>query len=913
MKFYRWSIALPLVFAFLPLSMALAANYPDEFADFFVVTQKGINVQIAGSDSLVIIDSTVNFQEIKIDHIPSREKLTQFLLLSGVKSDVTQQIIRDLEAGVITDKSCTESLETCAPGPLEAHPLYVYDFDISLLRIFIPSKAFVYKDYKTVIKPAFESENAINNWSQLHAYGGSGKSISWQNETTIGLPYGYVFIDSQLNSNRENELYKAYYSLDYDVWRLDVGSSDQLPAFNSTAFQDNTMAFDYKNGVTWGSSSNLMLDSSGERQRYYFNAPQSGVIEFYRDSKLLLSKSVSSGFQSIGYNELPRGVYEVTIQVKVGTQVIQEETKLIVNQGDDYLSKGEMEYTVSSLEFDDTLIFDRPSSEKKRLYRANAAYGLQDNVTVHAGVMSTFDEAYYQAGGQVVFNDDISADYLGGMFDRGGYFQYAGVQWSPIYLSARTFRESNEFERTLSNKLYGDTSFDNISIGMAGSLFGGLAFINWSIYNIDPGGVDEDGLTSVSASWNYALPKGSITVYSDYQKQSELDSKVTIGLTYTLPLSDLLSVKGTVTTYDGEVDSYLTTASLSGDHNDWTLGTDVTYRNVSTVSPTQAISEEYNFAGSANGHSDQVNGNVYGFLSDRGNDTYSATLSGTQLFSFNRPSQGVQFTYQKSQAFARVDTGLTDGRDDGDIEASLVEYRGGTKTREVNGKRLLPLDPYGNYQMTIASSGNAVIEDDFFTFDAHPGGYYEANAHAEFISVETVVLERLDTEPVERVQCVGAGCVSVEPLVKGVFRVSYKQNKPFRLVSRKGLCIYTAGKTYASGVCLPGIGEPDTEPSWRYVQGESKDNEVNLTLNKDLYYYLGSFPEKKTSPVTDKLLTLGIAYRTFSVDNMSYIYIIEEDEFTQTQKDALSEMEVYVYRRDADSDLFTSILQGDNE
>lgn len=917
----RVSVCISSVFA---LSAIANVYHPSEFSDFFSEVESKIHIVVAGDNNGDEITAVVNYDTFKIVGNSSSEvELRHFLKTKSIKNNIIDGIINDAIKGISTDSECITALNTCVLGESENKTSrYVFDFDNSVLKIFIPATAVENNAEFEYVSP-FSQESSLINWSNLYAYTNfdGEEQINFSNLTTIGLPLGFLTFDTQYQSqDSEFDIYAATYDVEFKGNRILIGRNYYNPSFNSTDFFNNgaTLAGD---SFLIGSSSNLLKGKKDLAQKIYFYAPQNGQLEVRRGNQLILNKVIGEGKQFISYDDLPKGAYEVTITLKAaGDQVIFTEKRQIVNNNKFSLLTGDFDYVFGFGKLDnylDDYATDYDSAYGKFLIN----YRLAEHITLGAGVTSDKNDQMYQLGGSLFWGDNLSIDYSASLFSESELYQTARLSFSPFFIDFSKFDYNlDDISDRLSSQLYSQENYQNIGVGLSGNLFKTLIYLRYGLYSTD---YRTDPLASstrsldqkvISGGLSRKLWDGYLSLNIDYFDNDFGDvsdylaepSQLQVNLTWTYEFGDGISSQ----------------VSANGDRNGFVSNTNylraekVEKNWYSNLSAGATVDKDFltlgDFSATFVGETDYINVNGYGYLNDEGVSTFSGGLSGTQIVS----STGVDFTKEKSRSFLLIDKEVKqmDEQQIGTINYSLAETgRRPYRTEFKNDRELVKLEDYRDIELTIDESGHNVdIDGKKYKTFSHPGTVNKFSTKIATLLSQILVLDDINGKPITHAQCIGDGCVNIEPLSEdGVYRVNYRHDKPYRIISRKGLCIYESSseEAYAKGYCLPGLEKEKTDTTWQETSQLFDDNESNKLL-----VYLGKFKENiELDKIIDDLNRLSISFKKLTVNSEVYIYILHEREFNQAQRKLLQELDAYVLLRSSEIDLLTinsSILQG---
>ena len=159
---------------------------------------------------------------------------------------------------------------------------------------------------------------------------------------------------------------------------------------------------------------------------------------------------------------------------------------------------------------------------------------------------------------------------------------------------------------------------------------------------------------------------------------------------------------------------------------------------------------------------------------------------------------------------------------------------------------------------------------------------------------QVFLLNDMFGEPIPSVRCLGDSCKSVETLSDdGVFRVNFRKNEPFKLVSAKRLCVYNPelmGETYVQAYCLPGLDEVDGNVVW-----EDKIDLIDQSDTERALLYIGKYEStNEASHILKRLQEVGLAPKSIEVGDNMYVYVRYLKQYSIAQRDVLESLDAYV-------------------
>lgn len=880
--------------------------YPEEFADFFNETKKSVQLIIAGQQVGIEINAYASYDSLRVgldtDAFNSLQKLLQRLDVSDI---YIKKILDDLLIGVTSDTECDDKLNSCVLLTADGNVRYVFDFDESVFKIFLPVNAIDTTSDDLNYQSSVNENKALINYASIYAYSDfdGNEQFSLNDKATLGLPVGYLYFDSQYqSSDKKIDFYSSFYDAEYMGNRLQLGYDQYKSGLNSTDYLSSNGSY---SGyfIRIGSSSNLIKGSYSSKQKIHFYLPQNGQVEVYRSDRIILSKSFSEGKQFISYEDLPKGSYQATIVIKVAGEVLSSETRQIVNNSDFSLAVNEFDYSFAlGILDDDSDLADEYLGNYGSIF---LNYRLFENLMLGGGLTSDADSQYFQIGGTYLLGSTGRVEYVGGQFSSNDQFNSLSVAYAPFFLDYQKLElDEDKSDYRLAYSLYGENSTESLGIGINGQFLGGTGYLryNFNEYSL----TDESSSKSISGGWTYKLEKGHLNLSAEYSNNSSLtnnDFKTT--MTYRLPLSELISVQSNFQTDSNGFDYNKNYLNLNRNGENWNSSTSL------GVSYTRDNEIHSDLSSSLSGSTKSMNMNGYMYLNDQGTSNLSGTLSGSQIIS----SDGVDFTKEVSPSFLKVNI---ENKSQNNDPIKLIVKKDGkyNRTRDIRGSEVVRLNQFSDLRVSLDSGvSNVQIEGNkhLDTFSL-PGTLYTLESSVVELTSRILILDDIDSNPIEHLSCLGDGCINIEPLTSdGVFRVNYKLGSTYKLVSSKGLCILNEPKNsinHTNGYCLPGL-DSEGENNWLSTSKLLKN--IN---DSELMIYLGRFKVgQEIEAIKLRLNENSIVFKSIDVGGNSYIYIEIQQEFTNAQERLLEELDAYVMRRDDEIDMLTinSKFSGDDD
>lgn len=889
-------------------------KYPIEFADFFIEHEDVIQITVAGSKSYVSIPSLITYDSFRLS---SNKKLSlrfrEYLKKESLKSVEIEKIVSTLTAGVVANPGCNKSLDQCIPIDVENVAEYVFDFDHKVLKIFVSSEML---EKKAVTKKYHNNRNdhkATILSSSLSGYIGENNhgSLTLSNDFIAGLTYGHISTETQYSTSGSNfDVYEANYQLEIENIKGIIGYQKyRSPSLNSTDFLNNNLELSGYS-VTLGSSDNLLVGKNNASKTLNFFSPTGGRLEIKQNERVLVSRNIESGQQSIGYDEFPTGIYNVTISVTQGNSVSVFEVRQVVNTSQfdlavkdwDYqVQLGYLDTDVSKLNLGVDISGDPVKSvefeESSRYFgRASSTYRIEENLMVGTGVTGNNDDIQLQVATKLAVGDWGYGEVTLSHLNSGGYSQYASLKVSPFFASY----SQNDFdveESNLAHLLYGKQSTTEWSLGVSGNILGGNAYLNYlSITGEDE--FSDYQSESLSASWSKFAFGGTLSLSANYSLNDNYDNQWSAHLMWTVNFNDnthgsfstLVNDSGysdtkSVLTYSKQLDEASVSSSAGV-----TLGGD-------------GVESELSL--NVNGTSSYARYGAYGYLTDSGEYSLSGNFSTTQVLS----KKGIMSTPNKGKSFIGIAPEWSENKED-TTDSELTYYissdNGFQRKSDVSTKmkELIRLPEYTETELELDGDlTNVEIDKGSIAGFSLPGTLFVLDSKLTALESQMFVVSDVNGQPLDQLRCFGPGCKDVERLTDdGVFRVNYRDRMPFALVSNKKMCVFdigAIGSRYIHAYCLPGLENP-------YAMDSAEDNSKSRSVG-DLRL-MGRYEfNAESAKLIERLEDISINPRVIKVGRARYIYIPSYTKYTVEQQMLLDSLEVYAMHDDTKNDKSFSV------
>lgn len=834
-------------------SVTHANSIPEGFQDFY--QQQPRDVEIRGlNGTFISLPMLVTYSSAQLQKPSDADKLIAHLVHSGLTDAAAKQIANGFVLGAENSVDCLADLNLCSLDP-ESFDTF-YDYHSNKLYVYV-NKSLLANTKPGAIKKDFASTYNANpgliNRASLYTSStfNDSPNLSLSDQLVLGLPYGSVHVDAYA-SNQENasEVNYGYYNVEHKNLRLTAGYHQDRLALNSTSFLLNGTQYHDVN-VNVSSSKNLSRASNNEDQFLFFYAPASGALKVYKDDQIIVQKSVTEGQGSIRYSELPNGVYDVTVEISAGSQVVSSESVRVYNAQTDTLNTGELDYSVAAGQFQGGEIDivneeDEFESEKTESFEATpylqgmTAYKWSDTQTIALGATVTEAHLMSQIGfkGYLPFDSryeltvssiDGEASYLSGYLNLGRL----GVTYEKL---------ENEQKNRFAQYLFGAASKEQLSLSGSFSLgdnIRGYASVNYlnqaDIYNNErknwflSSGVSSPFVFDSTIDVNLSYNNEALTSNFD-------EGEVTLALNWSVPLSSKLRGKSSITVdqdgFSQYTNSLETRDLVESEETDVRLTASNSYYANSSQSSLNNVTA---YAANRNEHY-QADGFVY--VADNGEKSVNASISSTQVIGKN----SINFTTKQSDAYVTVDTKNNIRFDDGEEKTKgllVVKADEQIKHKEyIYGESgLIPLDEYqtSTIELDVESVALHNTGQQNTTGYTHPGTVIELNSNVSRVISFVSKFKDIFGNDIEEIHCKGPACLSISNITSGIHKIDVQEGQTFSLTSGRQQCYLPSVDdakqlNFGTNYC-----QPDLSPMESIVLVKDKQ-EINVM-------YIGQFDD----------------------------------------------------------------------
>ncbi len=686
--------------------------------------------------------------------------------------------------------------------------------------------------------------------------------------------------------DKDYQVQRGIYDVEKNGSRAFFGYVDQQNvALNSTDFFASQG--DYS-GLTFtaGNSRNLRKNNMGNEQRVYFFAPQAGQLEIYRGDALLLTRVVKQGEQSISYDELPTGSYTINLRLRQGTQILSEQSVLIVNQNNFNLAVKDFDYRLDAGKLDDvTLSEDNVPIDFKKKYspyygRAALNYRPSESLMLGYGAAGNSEELIGFYGGTFSLTDSAQLQYQQSISSENSTAYAANVSIYGLHFSYNAVNHENtdRNQYTLMQRIYGLDDSKEYGVTMGARLLGGNSFVSvFSNENKDRYTQEIDKYQNMSASWSRDALGGQLTLSTGVNKIEGQDKNVSFGLSWSFDFTDNLSTRLQTNTSNNQGQSHLANLTYQQDGDNWSSST------TAGIQQANATHTHGHLSTTADYQNDYFDYDAYAYVDTGRNASVSGSISGTQIVS----GEGLSLTNKRGESF--VEVGTTWSSPSPNIEEIQLDTRvdqNSWRAQKMNAgdADILPISKYSeNSYRFYTESSQAVTDATTHTFLGLPGSFYSINQQITPLKEQIFVLNNIDGSPGESAQCVEDSCTGVEPVTDdGVIRVKYEIGKSIRLMSDDLSCLYDAnklGEDVVQAYCLPGFNQKTNK----------KSNVVYV--NDKGFQFLGEFPiTNKIHGLIKQLDKQKLTLKTIELNDSAYIYLPDSTKYSVSQNRLLAEL-----------------------
>lgn len=915
-------------------SFAVKANVlpvddlPEAFRELYQYDKRTVEFNFSETNSFYLtIDA--NYDTIRLTDSNELNVLRENLEMYHISADLIDMLIEGLKVGIKNTNQCKGIASNCIVIPETYTTLFDYYTNKVYLWVnpeYLQNQEILGEFYAPSEK---EQYTLINHFS---AYAGTADLFDSYNfniydDTIVGLKHGYI--DNRVTYNKSDnnsdfDLDHSTYNYEFNKYRLRAGYNATVDSFNSTDFLLNVnntaeLALDF------GSSYNLAKQESRATQRIFYFAPRAGVLKVYRNNRIVLQRNVNAGQGYITNLDLPRGRYDIDLEVSVGDQVVSRESHAIFNTNDDKLPVGGIDYRLTAGVFKATDTYDKDTLEGERhqamddqaFGRFLASYRATDRILLASGFTGSEEGNSTYVGAKVYLPFDATLEakvnYFGDkVFQAETYFNWKGLNFS--YEQFENDALNPDDINTLATYYYGVNSYQRYSASYSSTLpfwnaYGyitysytdqqnyssstsnGQDFFNDDNFNLN---VFSGGLrfpfiidSSLDLSMNYS--------FSD----SQLDDTYYASVMWTIPINQIFRVRSTTAIDDDGFSQFSTTAESSDlirSRDDYYLSANVT----NNYTPQNTGDSSYSSAGlSGQVVKDAFDANAYVYADTNGSSSSNLGFNSSQIVTEN----GVSVTRKKSNAYVKVaaENHMRENADKTSRGLLVLAKNGKYSNKEMlyKDEEVLPLQVYSDYLASLDVESTDLYNAGKTRVKgfAQPGTVMEMDTKISRVVTFVSGFKDIFDKDIDSLACHGEGCLTVQPVVEGVFKVSVLEGMSFGLQSGEYECMLAEKDNsemmnFGNNYCLPDL-----------VSTASMTINVNdevMTLT-----YLGNY--KKGSNFNSVELALrrieskNVEVKKKEIANNIFVYVITKDGYalSAAAKSTIDELQKYANKSDS--------------
>ena len=820
------------------LTFPASASIPEGFESFFVAQPTNTIVSFDGDEAS--ISTILSFEQYKLDTSGAKQ-LTEFLK-GKVKPAYIDSLVSNLQKGVTYEDACKGiTYEQCVFMPDDI--ALIYDYSTKRAKVLVHPKGLEEVHTAGRYDDGVSEQNALINSMKLDtSYDSETSTESFvYGESVLGLRYGYLSAEYEISEQSElsNVSYRLDQPGDYLVTDYARDGARQTPSFGlfpSTTLDSETYS------IALSTSDSLRLDKADNGRALNAFSPVNGTMRIYKDDRLVLSKNVNSGFTKVPYSSLPRGVYEVAIEIREGSEVVSTYNTQVYN-----FVSGKTDENVSvTLSYVDREV---PTNLEE----------ISKKVGEEAIVEDYYDDALF-----------LESEYTFPMIDATRFGLYALVTDQRGYgIGSGIEYIQDSFSLVGAMKVYDDSSFQ-LSTGL-----------NWNAFNLSytqvkhksfygsslstsrliHGSADESLLSlnyfarlNAQTYFNAVLSSSSYNGYKYISANSEIsytlanDWEVTVGGGYNRAESE----EGFILRTDSN-DEFSVSLKLSIPFSrHWGFESSNTFQETNTTSRNE-IQYSGDVVDSAAVHVNLEEGeqtDVGAYVADSFKNKYvdldyrgdidreslstNAFVSNTQVFT----PDGIFLTSEPRKSYiVEQPNVLNAGEENSDhiIGTSRLSHNGYSENtvREKAGDYVIGLQPYTQYEHQFMPNSldyllaeESLVVADYFSL---PGSFGYVKPNLVRVSSNMVKLAEGKNQLVESAKCISETCYDAQEIAPGVYNIKHS-GELMLLSNNQSLCSVEVDNSTsrANGHCFP-----ETDPLSEFSMGEEDYIMISVILPTD--------------------------------------------------------------------------------
>lgn len=902
-------------------------DLPAEFQALYQFHPKNVELHFADQDG-VHLRVEANYNTIRLRDPQELAVLTEKLLAYHIAPKLIEQLKDNLFVGVQNTDQCQGVASSCLVSP----DTYATLFDYYTNKVYLwinPSYIKYSAATEQEFAPAIKKNHSLINHFSTYASSNNGLdnySLNFYDDSIIGLRHGYI--DNRITYNTSSndndfDLDRSQYNYEFNKYRFRAGYNATIDDFNSTDFLinvNNTAEL----AVDFGTSYNLIKSQTRETQKIFFFAPKSGVLKVYRDNRIILQRNIGGGQGYITNQDLPRGRYNVILEVTVGDQIISQESHAIFNTSDDTLEVGGFDYRFTAGVFQATDSYSDGSIEynvqqemdNQAFGRGLMSYRATDRLLVSSGLISSQQGNSLALGAKLYLPLDATLELKSNLFEENAYQLESYITLGNLNFSFEQYdngTDKPEDVNALATYYYGAGSYKRYNASYSSSLpfWNMYGYVSYSYtqqentYNSNqPTDFDDFKINVLAGGVRFPfIIDSTVDISMNYNFSQGNNDSYYATLTWSIPINQIFSIRSTVSADDNGLSQFansIETSDLLRNSDDYYLSANVTnnYTPQAVGSSTYASSSL-----NAQVNKDTFNASGYVYGDTNGSSSGNLSFTSSQIITAN----GISATSKRSDAYVRIkaENNIREDAQNSSRGLLVVEKNGryANKQSLYEDTEVLPLNTYDDYQVSLDvestdlyNSGNSRARE--FT---QPGSVLEMNTKISRIVTFVSGFKDIFDRDISEMQCVGDGCLNVKEMVKGVYKVSVLEGMSFGLKSGTNNCFLpkqTDGShlNFGSNYCLPNLASTAS-------MSITVDNK-SMTLT-----YLGSYKRDQNFREVESELNLivqrtpEIEIRRKEVANTVFVYAISKEGYalSASLKEKISELQRYAIKLEKSS------------
>ncbi|MFH0257972.1 CS1-pili formation C-terminal domain-containing protein [Vibrio rumoiensis] len=870
----RSQFAIAIAIGFIPFAKA---NYiPEGFEHFYDFKKNELRFLLPNETEEVIkVES--NFRQVKT--IVDSEKLSNALRESGVKDEKIDGVLNSI---INSDKA----------SDVKA----MYSYDDKTVKVSVPASYMREQTGQLDFTSMQPDANALILTNRLYSNGYNGSyNASLNTEATLGLASSHFNFNGDFTIDEDNSDYDvqmASYQYDLQGRSLVVGYSEYTSLIdNSTSLMDYSQGSD-EYSVSLFSNDNLLLKDINNGKKIYFDMKAPGTVELLRDGSVIYSDSVGQGQKTIDYKRLPKGNYSAQLVLKPNGYAKEVYNKRINNNASQTSLRGyDYAFSLSNAE-------SERGENRYEVNYFNSSGVLQlweGRILVGAGLQASDDAVHIGSGVKYIdgsFNASAYATYL---YD--GYLYSLSGNWAGMSLDYESLHLNDSDVSDLTGARYGDEDYSQLTLAYSTNVgFGNLSFYVNKYYeennNTAYKSNDIDTL-NLSANFHTTLFVNvglDVGYTSTRDFSSSARDERTITTSFSIPLSDIFDYSSSFE--HSNLTGYRLTNNIR--YNDSVYqNKDMTVNaGLNAAEYLDGNDSQMSIGGDISANSKYFDAHAFANISDDDYQNISADIESTSVITNNN----IYMTSERSNSYLILNNDVSENIDSSDLGLVNVHSLSGSNSRELvsDNYTLIGLDEYSKYKFNLDSevSGFNSESKPIGSMYSYPGTVKTVDNKLKKVKTFLTYFEDFNDSPLNDVDCVGDGCVSVSRVGDGVYSISVQEGENFKLTSNNQMCNFSFDNDskYVSR-CFPQIKE-QVDGMQLVVHGLGNDS--------DKVYYLGIIEKNFLDGMSTSLNNLNVDIFSYKFNGQEHIFAKLNAEENKNQIEFLNQLQQYAISGDLD-------------